>query len=105
MAEVRWSLTAMSDLRDIEEFVARDSPVYAVRLTDRLVEAVERLETFPLSGRMVPEFERQDLREVIFGSYRVVHLVEEEVVTVLRVVHSARDLGRLAEREPWESVE
>jgi plasmid stabilization system protein ParE len=50
MAEVRWSLTAAEDLRDVAETVARDSPVYAVRLTDRLVEAVERLEPFPLSG-------------------------------------------------------
>lgn len=105
MAEIRWSLTAAADLRDIEEFVARDSPVYAVRLTDRIVEAVERLEAFPLSGRMVPEFERDDLREVILGSFRIVYLTQGESVTVLRVVHGARDIVRLSEREPWEAIE
>jgi len=48
MAEIRWSLTATEDLHDIEEFVARDSRAYAVRLTDRIVEAVERLAELPL---------------------------------------------------------
>lgn len=106
MAEIRWSLTAAADLQDIEDFVARDSPVYAVRLVDGIVQAVERLEPFPLSGRVVPEFEREDLREVLFSSYRIVYLVEEEtVVTILRVVHGARDMLRLAEREPWETIE
>jgi toxin ParE1/3/4 len=105
MAEIRWSLTATADLQAIEEFVARDSPVYAVRLVDRIVQAVERLAPFPLSGRVVPEFERGDLREVIFGSYRIVHLVQGETVTVLRVAHGARDMSRLAERQPWETIE
>lgn len=105
MAEIRWSLTAGEDLREIEEYIARDSPVYAVRTVDRIVESVERLEMFPLSGRMVPEFEREDLREVIFGSYRIVYLVQEVTVTILRVVHGARDIIRLAQLEPWDTIE
>lgn len=105
MADIRWSLAAGKDLREIEEFIARDSPVYAVRLVDRIVEAVERLEPFPLSGRIVPEYDREELREVIFGSYRIVYLVQEEMVTILRVVHGARDMIRLADREPWETIE
>ena len=43
VAEIRWSLTAESDLREIQDFIARDSPLRAVALTDRLVEAVETL--------------------------------------------------------------
>jgi plasmid stabilization system protein ParE len=39
MAQVRWSLTAAEDLRAIEAFIARDSPLYAIRLTDQIVEA------------------------------------------------------------------
>ena len=104
MAEIRWSLTAAEDLRLIQEFVARDSHLYAVRLTDGIVEAVERLETFPVSGRMVPEFGRDDLREILYRPYRIVYLLATGTVTVLRVVHSARDLVRLAEGEPWDTI-
>jgi toxin ParE1/3/4 len=84
----------------IEEYIARDSPLHAVNLVDRLVEATERLETFPLSGRVVPEFERAELREVIFRSYRMVYLLVDDLVTIPRVVHAARDLPRLALDEP-----
>src|SRR5687768_17718221 len=103
MAEIRWSLTSEADLREIEEYIARDSVVYAVRMVDRIVESVDRLEPFPLSGRMVPEFERTELREVICRPYRIVYLYNEPVVTILRVVHGARDIIRLADEDPWDT--
>ena len=60
MAEIRWSLTAESDLREIEDFIVRDSPLRAMALTDRLVEAVETLTAHPRLGRVVPEFGQTD---------------------------------------------
>jgi toxin ParE1/3/4 len=105
MAEIRWSVTAGEDLQGIEEYIARDSPVHAVRVVDRIIETVEQLVAFPLSGRMVPEFEREDLRELIAGSYRIVYHYHQEKVYVLRVVHAARDIVQLAARQPWETIE
>jgi len=101
VAEVRWSLTAEADLRAIEDFIAQDSVLHAVDLVDRLVEGVEHLSHAPRMGRVVPEFQREDLRELLFRAYRVVYQVRGEMVTVLRVVHAARDLARLVRREPW----
>ena len=102
MAEIFWTVAASEDLFFIESFVAQDSPVYAARLVDRIVESVERLSSFPHSGRMVPEFQREALREVISGSYRVVYLLRGSEVFILRVLHGARDLLEVAERGPWE---
>jgi toxin ParE1/3/4 len=97
MADLRWTLTAIEDLEAIEAFIARDSPAYAVRQTNRLVEATETLPSFPWSGRKVPEFDREELREIIHRPYRIVYLIRGETVTILRVVHSARDLPRVME--------
>ncbi|MBI2197833.1 MAG: type II toxin-antitoxin system RelE/ParE family toxin [Candidatus Rokubacteria bacterium] len=47
-------------------------------------------------------FGREDLREVLFRGYRIVYWLRGDTVTVLRVVHGARDLAGLAEREPWQ---
>jgi plasmid stabilization system protein ParE len=61
------------------------------------------LEQFPNSGREIPDFGRPDLREVILGSYRIVHRVrDDEVVEVLAVIHSARLLtpDLVPEQEP-----
>ena len=39
---------------------------------DNVFEAVKRLEIFPRSGRIVPEIGQEDIREILFGSYRIV---------------------------------
>ena len=102
MAEIRWSLADERDLQAIEQFLANDSPLRAVAFVDRLIRSVETIGSMPRLGRIVPEFERPDLHEVIFRGYRVVYLVEEEGTTILRVVHGARDLLSLIQREPWD---
>jgi toxin ParE1/3/4 len=101
MAQVRWSLTAGNDLQDIEDFIARDSILHAITFVDRVVESAETLLKTPQIGRMVPEFNRSDLRELIFRDYRIVYLVQNDQVFILRVVHGSRDLLALVRREPW----
>ena len=101
MAEIRWTLTAADDVRLLEEWIARDSPLNSVDFTDRLIGSVEKLADSPLLGRIVPEFTQDRLRELIFRGYRIVYSVEESFVTVLRVIHGARDMRRLAAREQW----
>jgi plasmid stabilization system protein ParE len=95
-------LTAENDLREIEEYIARDSVLHAVNFVDRLVESTDKLAVSPRAGRVVPEFGREELREVLFRGYRVVYLLRGDTVTVLRVVHGARDLASLMAREPWD---
>lgn len=68
----------------------------------RDVKPVERLSLAPLSGRVVPEFQRGDLREVIQRPYRIVCLLRGSLVVILRVVHGARDLLEVADQGPWE---
>ncbi len=102
MAQIRWSLTASTDLQEIEDFIARDSVFHAVTFVDCIVESTGTLLKTPHIGRVVPEFNRQDLREVIFRGYRIVYLVQNDEVLILRVVHGARNLLRLIQREPWD---
>ena len=102
MAQVRWSLTAGNDLQDIEDFIARDSILHAIAFVDRIVASAETLLKNPRIGRVVPEFNREDLREVVFRNYRIVYLLQDDKITVLRIVHGSRDLEALARREPWD---
>lgn len=102
MAEVRWSLTASQDLQELEDFISRDSVLHAIHFIDRIVKSAEKLEGTPQLGRIVPELGQADLRELLFRGYRIVYLVRDEVVTILRVVHGARDIADLVRREPWE---
>jgi toxin ParE1/3/4 len=72
VAEVYWSLQAISDVESIRDFVSRDSPSYGTLLAGRIVDSVERLGRFPESGRIVPEFQDATLREILWRNYRIV---------------------------------
>ena len=90
MTQIRWTPQAVEDLEAIHKYVARDSSHYATLLVERLFTAVDRLTTFPESGRIVPEFQRADLREVILGSYRIVYRLRDGHAVILTVFHGAR---------------
>jgi plasmid stabilization system protein ParE len=66
LAKVRWAERARDDLREIYDFIARDSPRAAEALVERVLHSTERLASFPESGRTVPEF--PDLGYVSFWS-------------------------------------
>lgn len=90
MRRVIWTRQAVEDVEAIRAYVARDSVRYAAFLAERIVAAVERLERFPESGRVVPEVGDDSLREVVFGAYRIVYRVGAESVQVVAVHHGTR---------------
>ena len=57
---------------------------------DRLTGRSQQIGEFPMSGRMVPEYELPDIREVIEGPYRIVYRIKPEQIDVLAVVHASR---------------
>jgi toxin ParE1/3/4 len=85
-----WSDQSLEDIEEIRRYIQRDSQVYAEMFVDRILESAERLLDHPLSGRVVPEFEDPTLREVILGSYRIVHRVRQDTISIVTVFHTAR---------------
>ncbi len=70
MTRITWAPQAIEDVEAIRAYVARDSSHYADLVVERIVAAVARLESHPLSGRVVPEVGDEALREVIHGNWR-----------------------------------
>lgn len=87
-----WTRTAAEHLVAIYEHIAQDAPLYAQRVVDRLTRRSEQIAQFPESGRIVPEYETPDIREVIDRPYRIIYRVKTERVEVLAVVHGAQRL-------------
>ncbi len=88
---VRLTTTAFADLDEIEEYISRDSPSIARRFIEKILSRLSQLENFPNSGRIVPEFADESLRELIEGKYRIVYKLNAgQVIVILRVVHGAR---------------
>lgn len=101
MTRVEWTRSAVADVKNLRDYIARDSAGYADRLAQSIIETVEKAAGFPLLGRRVAEADDESVREILFGNYRIIYRPEERRVLVLMVVHGARDLSRLVQR-PWE---
>ena len=92
MAKVRWTRRSINDLKLIHEFISLDSKFYADRFINKIVSRVEQLIEFPESGRIIPEKEENDLRELIEGNYRIFYRVQRNNVTILRIHNSAKNI-------------
>ena len=95
---VRWTETATQDLEGVAEFIGRDSRFYAAALVRETRAAAQSLRTLAERGRVVPEIDAPDIRELFIGSYRLIYQVTADRVFILAFVHSARDLAALWQR-------
>ena len=82
--------SAKDDLKDIKNYISRNSPEYADLLLSRIFEGIENLKLFPMMGRVVPEFNKKEIRELICQSYRIIYVVSQNRVEIISIVHGAR---------------
>jgi addiction module RelE/StbE family toxin len=92
MAKITWSKTALNDIKSIASFIRKDSHYYAKIFVKKLVSSVDRLDEFPLSGRIVPEFDDSQIREVIYQNYRIIYFYDNSQIKILSIVHSKQNL-------------
>lgn len=89
---VHWTDTAQAHLDGIYQYIAQNSPEYAKRMVDRLTRRSQQIGLFPQSGRLVPEFQMEQIREVFEGPYRIIYYIKPDQIDVLAVIHAARNV-------------
>jgi len=95
MAQIKWLREAKEDLRDIYEYISKDSRKYAERQVNRIWERTLILNQQIRAGKVVQELNREDIRELIEGKYRIIYqIINEELVHLLMIHHSSRDLSK-----------
>lgn len=97
MAQVKWTPQALDDLDAICLFIARDAPLVAGVFADRAFRATDCLVDHSRLGRIVPELEIENIREILLGNYRIIYRIQGDEVQVVTVQHGARllDVGRI----------
>ena len=95
--KVHWTDTAEGHLDALYAYIAQDSPEYAKRMVDRLTRRSQQIADFPFSGRRVPEYDIDQIREVIEGPYRIIYHIKPDQIDVLAVIHGAMDVLRSSE--------
>jgi toxin ParE1/3/4 len=76
----------------IHKYIAQNSPAYANRTIGRLTARSKQIRVFPLSGRIVPEFDFGQIREVFEGPYRIIYHIRPDSIEVIGVVHMSREI-------------
>ena len=86
-----FSKSALSDLEEIKKYYLNEGVPHVGE--DFLVSIIEHAETLlenPDIGRIVPEFQEPNIRELIHPPFRIVYLRESSSVHVVRVWRSER---------------
>jgi toxin ParE1/3/4 len=93
MVKLIWTDQAINDLGDIGDYIAENSENYAKLTVKKLFEKPTLLKTFPQAGRVVPEKNDENIRELIEGNYRIIYeIISTDQINILTVYHSAREL-------------
>lgn len=88
---VKWSLPAKRDLKQIHDYIAGDSKFYARKVVQTIVDQTMLLPEHPRVGRVVPEIQDQNVRELFVYSYRLIYEIGSEGVEILAVIHGRRN--------------
>ncbi len=89
---VHWTKAAEAHLDAIYAYIAQSSNTYAVRTVDRITNRSKQIGTFALSGRKVPEYDTDQIREVFAGPYRIIYYIKPDQVDVIAVIHGAMNV-------------
>jgi len=93
MAKLIWTDQAIEDLENIGNYIAENSERYARITIEKIFSRTKILESFPQVGRIVPEKNEQNVRELIEGNYRIIYeIIPEQAIYILTVYHSTREL-------------
>jgi plasmid stabilization system protein ParE len=82
---IYWSSLAVERLENIFEYISKEDIDSALKLIFRILNKVETLSKLSERGRKVPEVNREDIREVFEGEYRIIYRVEPKRVVVLSI--------------------
>jgi addiction module RelE/StbE family toxin len=87
---IHWTQNAVEHLVNIYEYIALNSPTYAKGMVDKITRRSEQIADQPLSGRKVPEYQADDIRELIEKPYRIIYRIKADQIDVIAVIHCAR---------------
>lgn len=88
--KVYWTQNAIEHLLNIYEYIALNSPSYAKRMVDKITRRSAQVADRPLSGRIAPEYDAEDVSELIETPYRIICRIKPDQIDVLAVIHGSR---------------
>ena len=87
-----WSPLAVDRASEIAGYIAQDKPSAAENWVNTVFSRVEQLKSSPEIGRIVPEINNSQFRELIYGNYRIIYRIEKKQISILTIRHGKQIL-------------
>ena len=91
--DIEWSPLAIEKVIEMAEYIALDKPDVALKWANDIFDSTDKLREYPRIGRIVPELQKDEYRELIEGNYRVIYLIGHFKISVLTVRHGKQQLS------------
>ncbi|MFQ5636553.1 MAG: type II toxin-antitoxin system RelE/ParE family toxin [bacterium] len=92
--KIVWTENAIRRIEDIASHISENSPRASQKWKGLIYQKTRRLRTHPKMGRRVPETDRDEIREIFHGNYRIVYRIESNHISILTVRHGKQLLPR-----------
>ena len=91
MAELIWTVKAVEQIEEIGSFIGKDSPFQARKVVQLIIKETRKLKEFSHFGKMIPEVQKEQYREIRIFSYRILYkIISENRIAIIGVVHGYR---------------
>lgn len=102
--KIFYTLNAVRDLERLHNFIAEKNPKAAAEISQKLVDAVQRLIDFPMLGRKAKEEEDASLRDLITGNYIIRYFILQSEIHILRIWHGREDVTLCTDNKLREKI-
>lgn len=87
---------AIEDLEEIRNYIEKRSKKYALITVQNIRLRTQILKIYKEHGRIVPEYNDVNIRELIEGNYRIIYYVySQNEIWILAIIHAARDFTKV----------
>lgn len=98
MKPVHWTIRARNRLHKIKRDIEEDNPAAALKLVEAILHKADMAGEKEELGKKVPEYDRQDIRQLREQSYRIIYRIKDEQIDVLTVKHVRQRLPKKINR-------
>jgi addiction module RelE/StbE family toxin len=92
MVKIIWSPSSIEDLKQIYNYISKDSPHQARLFVGKIINLTEKIKDFPYIGKVIKEYHDDNYRELIIHSYRIMYkIISQKEIRILGIIHGARN--------------
>lgn len=88
--KIIWLEYAEDDLNQIYNYILADSLYYATKTATEIINKIDYIFNFPYMGRKVQLYNVDNIREVIYKSYKIIYEINSNIIYIHRIFHSSR---------------